>query len=815
MTTNRVTAADWALMTKNPGDKADYRILFGSSPGLASRVRTGVPSTPELGSAPGPGRLPWATFTPRYPDGQFRIAVTAIDATSETDAAGRRLAEFRYVELPFVDVADAGAGYVALYQAVPARPALADRRLDREKLTMELPGPGGAVTRSLDDAGCFDRAAGVAALLLCGDVLLTLDERPGRDSLPLADRLAEFDRVLALLPFGMRAGVALGSWDDATQKTSFRLAFGKHATLGQAVARYGEPVPLPDDDRAVRYLRYLRQLRRRVGIERLVAHLGQFRAPLRADDADYATEILSSLDDPMVVVQAARDGLPSVELVANTWVHAADRIDGYARDELEAYLLNQPDEEAERAVNDGWSDRTPRIAARVALSELRTGHGSKVRPLHDRAERHGDQDSFLAALAAGETHRGEPVKTRVVAEELRSLVAPRCGELPVLRRAAHERPDLVRWLLRLSLDRDADPRAWLDWLDPLAADTPAWLAGYAVLTATPGVPVQIPAGSQEVTAQAEDLALAVWLAVRDNSFSALTRQWWPPLLRLARTRAVPLASDDPAGPAIGQACADLASLLGQSEARRMAAADLTVAALVDTLRLYLGLKPVYYPLDAGAGTCRAYLDALWSAWSQPPTEDDASALAVRLLDGVFGAEPHGQSPVSAYREAMITLIYEVVTDDRVPLDDAVAGRIGRVIDASPGLVDESRLTPQWWDRVERVLPGLRTPQARLRAAVSRVSRAPTSREQVEIAVLCASAAASDPVPEVAAIVKPWFAGQSAAVRASMFRIIEGALRLAGLESDRSFDDYIVALASDLGLGEERQGVLRRRRTPQP
>ena len=810
MTANRVTAAEWALMTKNEGDTADYSVLFGSSPGLASRVRVGVPSTPELGGiTPGPGRLPWATFTPRYPrkdsDGQPRIAVTAIDETSDRDALGRPVMQFRYVELPFAEIAAAGAGYAALYQAIPARSALSDQKLDREKLTLELPGPDRSVTRFLAAPGCFDRAAGLAALLLCGDVLLTLNERPGRDSLSLQARLAEFDRVLALLPFGMRASVSLGSWDDGTQTASFRLGFGKFATTGQTVTPYGAPAPPPADDRAASYLRSLGRLRDRFGIESLVAHLARFRAPLHADDADYATGILSALDDPMAVVRAVLDGRPSVELVANTWCYAGDRLDQRARDELEAYLLNHPGEEAKRAAADGWSDRSPRIAARVGLDAIAAGRGSQLRRLHGHAAGHGDADHFLAALAAGETHRGETVEARLVAAELRALVAPRRGELPALRQAAHHQPDLARWLLRLSADRDEVPGTWIEWLDPAAADAPQWLAGYAVLEA--GIPVPAPPGAP----QAEDLALMAWLAVRDTSFAVLAESWWPSLFRVARTRAASLTGEPPGNPGADRACTDLASLLGQAEARSLSADDLPVDVLVDTLRLYLAMKPVSYPLNAGAALCRAYLDALWDAWSRPPAGADSSALAVRLVEGVFGPDPEGRPLASAHRDAAITLLHEVVTDDRVPLSEPVARVIGRVIDASPGLADEPRLTPSWWARIDQVLPGLRTPQSRLRAAVRRAGREPTASDRVEIALLCANAAADSTAQEVAAVIQSWFSEQPAAVRSAMFRITEGALRVAELESGRPSDDYLAVLASELGLTEERQGGLRRRR----
>jgi hypothetical protein len=832
--TERIVAEEWAVMGKLPDDRGDYRIMVCSSEGLAGRVWAGVASTPQLAGAPGPGRLPWATFTSRdadgHPGGWQRIAVTVTEATSDRDAVGRLIAQFRYVVIPFAGLAATGTGYEALYRAIPAASSMSEINDKREQLTLEVPATDGAATPALADADCFDHASGVAALLLGGDVLITVDdgdEQAERGGMHLVDRLAEFDRVLALLPFGMRSCLTLASWDDGTQAASFRLAFGKFPTRGQAVAGYGAPVAPPADERRTAYLRSLRALRKRFGVERLVEHLARHRAPLSADDIDDAVAILAALDDPMSVVDAVRVAHPSVDLVANAWRHAADRIDQPSREELETYLLAQLDADAERAVHEGWSARSPVLAARLALGELEAGRGAQLQRLHEYAELHGDRDQFLAAFAQGRTQRGEVIQSWNVADELCLLASPKAGQLPALRQAVLSLPGLARWLLRLSLDSDADPRTWIGWLDPASSDAPRWLVRYTVLRTPPGAPVPVPrdqapdpgfareaeaAADGEAANSVEDLALIAWLAVRDHSFDALAPEWWPALLSLARTRVVPPAPDDPAGAFAGRACADLAGLARMAKARQIDTTAPQIDAWVDTLRLYLGLRPHRYPFRGGSISCLRYLDALWAAWSQPPAEGDIGALTIRLLDAVFGGTERFSRPAtSPYSDSAVTLLLEVVTDDRVPLSDSVARTIERIIAASPRLIDDPRLTPDWWVRIEQLLPSLRSPAARLAAAVRRTA---PEADPADVAVLCGRAAANGvPATELAETVRPWFARQPQRAQEATFLIIEGVFRLVATESGPRPNDYLAILADRLAFSQQRRGLWRRSPLP--
>jgi hypothetical protein len=802
--TGEVRAAGWAVLGKLPGDKNDYRVLLGGAePGVAERGWAGVPSTPQLGAVSGPGRLPWVTFRPGGSGAGRWLAVAAVDTTQDRDAVGRPITETRYVEVPFAKIAGLGTGYQALYQAVPPVGELAElARAD--PVTLDLGRPKGAslVAQALGDPECYENAARMASLLLDGGLVITLaDQRP----LPLAERLAQFDRVMGLLPFGLRASISLASWQDGT-RAAFHLAFGKFPTRGKAVAEHGGTVPAPIGDRAASYLAILREARDRFGVERVIEHLAGHRAPLVPAGATAGTgaptlpeavraeasEILASLTHPALVIELIRKGgVPSVERVANAWPSATAALDGESLDELEAYLLGRADAQAERAVHANWSGRSARVAGRLALDGLAGGSGQDARRLHGYAIDHGQGDQFLATLASGRGLRGGDIAPQAVAHVLRELVRPVPGHLPQLRDAVLAEPELARWLLRLPL-RGTGGRVegqgwldWLGWLDPEAGDAPTWLRRYRVLAVAHGTTIAIPPRTPELEAprdvgadEAEDLALIAACILREGSFARLADEWWPALLSVARGGQQ--GRGDPGR-------AELADFLKSSGGP---ARDLATAVRLDTLRIRLGQPPRHYPFGQGVPACLEYLDALWALWTASPTDVDVPELTVRLL-----RLPKGVDPLS---EAAVTLLRAVVADDRVPVTEAVVGAIADVLALASALADDPRLPVDWWARVERLRPDLRTQAGRLRAAVRRAQAGPGAADQVEIAILCARAVISGcGADEVAAIAGPWLASLSPAVRTATFDIIDSVLRLDSAENHRSYDDQSAALAAHL------------------
>jgi hypothetical protein len=302
-------------------------------------------------------------------------------------------------------------------------------------------------------------------------------------------------------------------------------------------------------------------------------------------------------------------------------------------------------------------------------------------------------------------------------------------------------------------------------------------------------------------ANPEDLALISWLAVTERRSWRLPRDWWQRLFRLARHQLAGVPAGRPDRASIELALTDLTDLLRMAGTGQQAG-EPEISAGIDTLRLYLGLRPVHYPLTAGSIECRTYLGALWETWAQPPMDTDVSTLVVRLLLAVFGpslsnreAEP---DPLS---EAAVTLLVEVVTDQRVPLNADTVAVIARVLSAFPALYEDPRLSRDWWARVEQLRPAIRDPAERLRAAL-RGSQSDT--DAVEIAMLAGKAAARGLDPEeLSEIIRRWLADQPPPHRDAVLGIIGGTRRLLSPAGDRSHDRYLATLAARLGLTEER------------
>lgn len=833
----QVPASYWALIGKTPGTRDDYSVLWdnGSTESRVIRAWSGIPSTPQLGGTPGPGQLPWATFTPHAADGQHWMAATVIDATKDRDGVGRPIAAIRYVEFPFAEFARDGADCAALFRSLPGAVTLETSNPSKPPC-LDLDGADAAVARALDHPATFDRAAKLAACLLQGPVLITL---PETGLLPIRDRLKEFDRILALLPFGLRCAVTIASWQDGTQPTPFRLAFGRVPSHGQTLVPYGDSdIPSPRDGTPAEYLHDLMELRDRYGIGRIVRHLASHRWPLSLSPGDVseAREILRCLAMPHAVVVAARARTASADRIAVAWRSANGKLSQDERDELHSALLAMGGSAAEQAVRDNWSPRTARLAARVVLDELAkpveyadlgphrwSPSLWRLRARAAQADSTGGNrvsDAFLATLAASRAEHGSTIPDATIASCLDG-VPPNPGGFQELRAALLRQPSIARWLLRYGLRRDIASVGWVEWLSPEAADAHNWLRRYSVLTAMSDMPglLYLPAGGQSTRSETresdtvgklEDLVLIAWLTARGHSFARLAEDWWPVLIRVARGRGGAMPPDDSVEPGANRARADLGFLVSLKEIIGKTPDDLQTNTRVDTLRLYLGLRPAHYPLDGGSESARRYLNSLWAAWSLAPADEDVSLLTVWLIAAVFGGtRRYPRAAVDPQTEFAVTLLSDVVTDRRIPLTRQVADAIASAVAMAPGLHADPRLSPEWWARIERLRPDIRTPEARLRAALRQTA---PPIDPAEIAVLAGKAVLDGrAVEELAAVIGPWLARHPQAVRDALFRIIEGVVRLEAAETGRSFDDYLTALASRLGITEEKSGILRRRR----
>lgn len=771
----RVVPVAWALAGKRPGDKSDYRLLAGNAPdgddrALADHVWAALPVNPQLAGVPGPGEVPWVTVIPGHDASGDWLAVTVTDATADRDAVGRPSVAIRQVRISYPDVAKARAGYQALYAAVPAAEEMAT------PLAFHLaPGSGGRpVALALADDRCFDRAATLASLVLDGDVMITMTTEA---MLPLIARLAELDQVMALLPFGMRAGTAMATWYDgtaqadadsaATRPPRYRLAYGPFPAHGQPAAPLGERPPPPASDIALAYLRELRAARAELGGPALIAHLEAHRDALapagqehREREQAQALEILRSLRDPGRVVAAIRDGQPNLERILNARRRASDRLTQADRDAIDEYLVTQDDRAARQVVLDAWSERTALVAARAVLSRLaRFGDpGPGAWEIYEWSVRAGEDEAFLASLAQCRTSDGRAVPEGLVARFLMAVTEPRPGNLPALRAELWRRPELARAVLGYSLRGAQVDRRWLGWLAPAPGESaPTWLAPYTTLAMAPASR----ADPGALVAEPEDLALIASFACRRDPDSEVAGPWWPVLLRFA--------GGDPNADAARERRAR-GVIIALVDALDEPAPTLALAIRLDTLRLYL-TRPVRLPLD-NAAECLRYLGELWALWSRPPIEADRAVLVSRLLSRAarqLASAPSRECLV----DGAVVMLRDVADDVRVQLSREVGTGIAAVLMAAPELMADPRLEEDWWARVERVCEGVRSPKARLAAALRDPAASPE-----DIAVRMGHAAIGGmSAEEMLALTGQWLASRESRELGALLQIAEGVLRL--------------------------------------
>ena len=208
--TDRETVFDvqWALYGSTPGE--DGHSLLGHSTGSLGRLDfLDAITRIQLSTTPEPAQVMVGFLRQgNRPDGRY-IALAIHD---QTRLAGRRAERISYFCASYDRLADTGIGYLAMYQA-----------LRKTSLRPEV-GPPLAV--SVVAPGLLSPAVGplaveVAALLLTRHPVCVL----GAQKVPVLDRLAFIDTVLALLPYGLRSTLTATTWINSSKEQTFRLFF--------------------------------------------------------------------------------------------------------------------------------------------------------------------------------------------------------------------------------------------------------------------------------------------------------------------------------------------------------------------------------------------------------------------------------------------------------------------------------------------------------------------------------------------------------------------------------------------------------------
>lgn len=274
--------AQWALWGTDAADRA-YRVLASSAGDLTAWDFADIAERYGAGT---PDRLPqYTVFWVPDSGGPGLVGLTvheyasyqARDGRSRYDAGGREIIYSRLFCLRYPDLAKHAVTCADLLNAV-----------ERQLLP---PGDDGPVTLRVTPAPALwapprpasfppDLAAVVAALLLTARPVCVL----GADEVPAVDRLMFVDRVLSLLPYGLRATLSAATWASPTaRELKLRLFFasarrddsaGTHHVLWDQRG-WGTAAP-PDTPVVRRYLGWLRQAG-----ERAVRLLEQETAPAR------------------------------------------------------------------------------------------------------------------------------------------------------------------------------------------------------------------------------------------------------------------------------------------------------------------------------------------------------------------------------------------------------------------------------------------------------------------------------------------------------------------------------------------------------
>ncbi|MGJ3558712.1 hypothetical protein ACR6C2_06150 [Streptomyces sp. INA 01156] len=209
------------------------------------------------------------------------------------DGANRDVISTRYVLLDSTELVRRRVEYVTLWDAV------ASLRLPpehEETIPLEVPAPAGdGLPEGLETiaghvpgtVGDSDRrraaavhwAVAVAALLLqSGPVVIT-----GGGALDARARLAVFDAIAGLLPYGVRGGLAVGSCVDGGDEPPTHLAFGPAHTPSARCVELGTlpqvPAGAPEE-----YRRQLLRLIEVLGLDAVTAGLRAFDAAVAPAD---------------------------------------------------------------------------------------------------------------------------------------------------------------------------------------------------------------------------------------------------------------------------------------------------------------------------------------------------------------------------------------------------------------------------------------------------------------------------------------------------------------------------------------------------
>ncbi|MFG2073799.1 hypothetical protein [Nonomuraea maritima] len=310
--------AHWAVLGKTPQSLDDYDVI-GHSTGALSKAEFSDWLKSFTSGTVEPEALPRVAASHFSRRGELWLGLSLQTKPESQDGFHRPYTMTWHVCLRWEQVSATPVSYRALYEALlrkdfsgesPFRLSLRDYDPSR------LSGVANATARR------------AAALLLTGRPVCVV-----RAELPMEQRLDFLDAVAALLPYGMRSGLAVSTWTNSASRHRIRLSFAEVAPSHGAWELPWEkdvPYDLPPEAR-----RYEQELMRyeHDGLARLIGRLAALGRPLDLDSASDRAEALAHVREHTAVSLAS-----SVRQLLPEWLDSLARGDETRLHELNAQL---------------------------------------------------------------------------------------------------------------------------------------------------------------------------------------------------------------------------------------------------------------------------------------------------------------------------------------------------------------------------------------------------------------------------------------------------------------------------------------------
>lgn len=475
----------WAILGKHDGQYEEYAILADDSAGprrpeYRSRIASLLVNDPTEAPPGAVDALPWVYVSPFDAEGARRLAVTVTNWPDPPvrDGFKRPVAFTHYYDVDLADLRHRGAGYADLYETVTSAARTDGGVARRDPPTTDVAN----LARHIDGVG-FHKLLAVAALLIDGPVAVS-----PRNNLPtsLSGRLWFLDAITALLPYGLRGDLALGTWSPSPGRHQLRLTLSDSSAEGWRTVFWGTPAPPPVGSVARDYVDRLAHLQARWGTAEVVARLWLDKGDHFFSRPETLLDSLTSIDPAYIVRQNLRLGRATVSDVVAVVGHKETNLslaDPEVIADLATEIAQKAPEQSLNVLGRLWpfpSGKDATVACAVATESLQ-----RVMAIY-HAVREPAPYSFLAAVAVAA--RSDDECRRVAA----FLAVTESLDPAPLRTFLLKNPMLTARLLVAAYSRAPRiGRSWSDMLfrrggdEPLplwAQPFPAMLAGQATMS---------------------------------------------------------------------------------------------------------------------------------------------------------------------------------------------------------------------------------------------------------------------------------------------------------------------------------------------